>query len=71
MRKTKLRKQSIKRIYYNSIEIKKTILTSVKNNKNIINTKRAYAFFKLIKIKKFKTKGHVESCILTGKSRGV
>lgn len=71
MKESKLRRQSIKRIYYKNIEFKKIILTSVKNNKNIINTKRAYAFFKLIQIKKFKSKGHVEACLLTGKSRGV
>lgn len=71
MRKDKLRRQSLKRIYYKNIEFKKIILTSVKNNKNIINTKRAYALFKLIQIKKYNYRGHVESCLLTGKSRGV
>lgn len=71
MRKDKLRRQYLKRLYYKNVELKRIILTSVKNNKNIINTKRAYAFFKLIQLKKYNYRSHVESCLLTGKSRGV
>jgi len=71
MNNRKLWKQSNRRQSLKQVEIKKIILESVKNNKNIINNKRAYAFYKLIKIKKFKFKGHVEACTYTGKSRGV
>jgi ribosomal protein S14 len=71
MKHTKLWRQANKRSNLRNIEIKKIILESVKNNKNIINTKRAYAFYKLIKMKKFKFKGHTDSCIISGKSRGV
>jgi len=71
MKHTKLWRQLNKRSLSNKIEIKKIILKSVKNNKNLVNNKRAYAFFKLIRLKKFKTRGHVDACLLTSKSRGV
>lgn len=71
MKGKKLWKQFLKRHKSHNIELKKLILKSVKDNKNIINKKRAYALFKLIQLKKFKTRGHVETCLLTGKSRGV
>lgn len=71
MKHTKLWRQLNKRNNSQNIEIKKIILKSVKNNKNMVNNKRAYAFYKLIQLKKFKIRGHVEACLITGKSRGV
>lgn len=47
------------------------ILCSIKNNKNIDNSQRSYALFKTMQLKKYKCKSHVESCLLSGKSRGV
>lgn len=71
MKHTKLWRQSNKRLNYKKIEIKKMILESIKNNKNIVNNKRAYAFYKLIRLKKHKTRGHIDSCLISSKSRGV
>ena len=71
MKTKQIYKQLSKRQNINSIEIKKMIFTSIKNNNHIINNKRAYAFCRLIKLKRYKTKGHIETCILSGKNRGV
>lgn len=70
MRKNKLWKYAIKRKNYLALEIKRSILKSVKKNKNIENNKRVYAYYKLIKIKN-KYIRHTESCLISGKSRGV
>jgi len=47
------------------------ILCSIKNNKNIDNSQRSYALFKSMQLKKYKCRNHVESCLLSGKSRGI
>lgn len=71
MKGKKLWRQFLRRNNFNKIELKNIIVNGVINNKNIINNKRVFAFFKKINLKKNKFTNHVESCIITGKSRGV
>jgi hypothetical protein len=70
MRSNKLWRQYIRRLNYKKVELKKIILEGIINNNNIVNNKRVYASFKKVNLNKNKFFNHVESCIISGKSRG-
>ncbi len=70
MRSNKLWRQYIRRLNYKKVELKKIILEGIINNNNIVNNKRVYASFKKVSLNKNKFFNHVESCIISGKSRG-
>lgn len=65
-------KQQYNRIEFSKCEVKLMILKGVKDNKNIKNKYRALSYSKIIlNQRKYKYKNYTQSCLITGKSRGV
>lgn len=68
----KVWKQYYNRIEFNRCELKLMVLKGVKSNKNIKNKYRALSYSKLIlNQRKYKYKNYTQSCLISGKSRGV
>ena len=64
--------QKYKRINYSKAEVRLILLKSVKFNKNIKNSIRAFAYSNIIKLSlKYDYKKYTQTCSISGKSRGV
>jgi len=71
MKSNRIVKEKIKKIYFKKYELKKKLLKSLKNNKNIDLNKNVYASWKLNKLFRKKIKVEKSICLVSGRQRGI